>query len=42
MRAEVLAGIEILDGIEIIDITDGDKVACEQCKRRSYEVSQKC
>jgi hypothetical protein len=42
MRAEVCAVIEVLDGIEIIDISDGDKAACEQRKRRSYEVSRKC
>jgi hypothetical protein len=42
MRAEVCAVIEVLDGIEIINISDGDKAACEQRKRRSYEVSRKC
>jgi hypothetical protein len=42
LRAEVSVGIEILDGIEIIDITDGDNATCEQRKKRLYEVSRKC
>ena len=38
----VLVGIEILDGVKIINITNDAKAAGEQRKRILYEVSQKC
>jgi hypothetical protein len=38
----VLVGVEILDGVKIINITDDTKAAGEQRKRILYEVSRKC
>jgi hypothetical protein len=42
MIPEVLVGVEIFDGVEIIDMTDDAKATGERQKRRAYEVSRKC
>jgi hypothetical protein len=39
---KVLVGVKILDGVEIIDMTDDTKATYERLKRRAYEVSRKC
>ena len=33
---------DILDGVEIIDVTNDDKAVGAKQKRRSYEISQRC